>query len=355
MGSEKDPVILEELKIKDTYIKMNINPLYGVFCSPYFKFNNVILSHNITALARGYAFLGSAAFNGILTITDGFCCQPASVVKIKNPKDRKPGLASLSCVQKLESHKNVEITNLGCLDWTSVFNEEKFNEVEFKKINLLANTHFEIFLNNYNLKSPYKMESKEEHITKLLGFSQKANYGGISFKTGLTFLKYRGEKDSSGTGCKILNAIVGAKEDIVIENNITREKRLVTGKHFVNNKRFVNLNLDGVYSFEHIPGFETIVEKDFKLQINELIPETYKEYKKILKGREKVADFLTNFMVGHTLEEVMQEKIKKTEEFFFKIRKINTYKKRKTTVTVPPKKDKFGGDCSSPNVNEYIG
>lgn len=60
-----------ELNNKQTYVKLMINTLYGVFASQFFRLGNTVLADNITAKGRTYVWLLTKSLNCNMTVTDG--------------------------------------------------------------------------------------------------------------------------------------------------------------------------------------------------------------------------------------------------------------------------------------------
>lgn len=103
---ETNNVLKGELDAKQTNIKLMVNTLYGVLASQFFKIGNVVLADNITGKARAGVWMIAKALNGNQTITDGTCYGLKEVFFLKD-EGKKPSLSTLSCLKKLESHRNV--------------------------------------------------------------------------------------------------------------------------------------------------------------------------------------------------------------------------------------------------------
>lgn len=107
---------------KNAGLKLIINATYGVQASSYFDIGNVVVANNITARARGFAWMMAKAFGMYQTITDGGIF---NLNTVNHWKDKRPGLHTLTHINNTKSLKTKTISRittipLGGKEWKLV-------------------------------------------------------------------------------------------------------------------------------------------------------------------------------------------------------------------------------------------
>jgi hypothetical protein len=152
------------------------------------KVNNTIVANNITAKARCEIWKYSRALRGYQSITDGFSYSPDKIHELKR-KERKPGLETLSNLQKLNDHKNIKLITLNNQkNWEQII---KDNTEVLKNLEKYAIDHIKKFWANYNEPIQYNIEHKHEHTATKMLYFKKAHNLRSNYKNDIT-IKIRG-------------------------------------------------------------------------------------------------------------------------------------------------------------------
>lgn len=159
---------------KEKALKLVINTFYGCTASPYFAMGNTVLADNITCRARVECYKLAKALALSQSITDGGNFSLMHVYSLKN-NERKPGLATLSDIQKLEAHRAIKITSLGGIDWPEVFKNPQEHH-HFGLLDSLASKHLEEFWGAYGLGMKISVEHKIDASALTVAFFSKAHY-----------------------------------------------------------------------------------------------------------------------------------------------------------------------------------
>ena len=161
-------------KNKEQFYKNIINSLYGVLASRYFSVSNTILTNNITDTVRTQIWMLSRPLNAIQTITDGCSFELNNIFQLKKKIDKKPGLATLSNLEKLKNHRSIKAMSLNGLDWKTILNERDSFYID--NINDYVTKHCDEFWQHYDLKINYNLIHKMEHLSFEMYTFKKTNY-----------------------------------------------------------------------------------------------------------------------------------------------------------------------------------
>jgi hypothetical protein len=182
MKKEMDPERKAHLFAQQENLKLQINTLYGVLASPYFKTGNTVVANNITARGRVGAWMLAKSLLLNQSITDGghYSLEQVTYLKTHLKYKKKPGLHHLSDVHELKKHRSIEVKPLGGVSWEHHFNGKDINHEAFKNLDELAYQHVKDFWSHYDLDFPYKNEKPIEHkinnLTHTAIYWGKANY-----------------------------------------------------------------------------------------------------------------------------------------------------------------------------------
>jgi DNA polymerase family B len=272
-------------------LKLLINTLYGVFCSPYFSVSNTVLANCITARARLGVWMASRALNGIQCITDGFAYSPVDVFKLKtdNINFKKPGLKMFSNLELLKKNYYVESTSLGEIDWKPIFLNNSFHDCNYyQSLDQNVEEHLASFWSSYNLSIPYKVEHKLENTGTKMVYFKRAHYAILKLDGSILY-KFRGlhetEKEvDNPTYFQLAKSLLKGDGYFVFnnENTVFLEHELNTINDFFMSKKKVLINGDGsVIEAKNIliPGFSRINKKIFHYNLSDMPSLTSKMYK----------------------------------------------------------------------------
>ena len=117
MRKTSDPVKKKQYHVVQEMLKLMINLVYGCITSVYFPTNNTVIANNITARCRVEVWKLAKALSLCNTITDGGMYEAHKIPFLKQG-GKKPGMATLSDIRKLEKHRSIRVGPLGGIDWT---------------------------------------------------------------------------------------------------------------------------------------------------------------------------------------------------------------------------------------------
>ena len=192
-----------ELHAKQSALKLMVNTLYGVIGSLYFPVGNTVIANKITASIRVAVWQMSKALNTIQSITDGgfYGLQKVNYLKTDVKSFRKPSLATLSDLQKLQNSDYVEPGCLGeNIDWESIVDnlfDDRLSERERDIINQIdktARNHIQNFWAAYDLDFKFDVEHKTDNFALRVAYWSKADYAFVNYK-GVRNYKIRGAKE----------------------------------------------------------------------------------------------------------------------------------------------------------------
>lgn len=174
MKDAKSPVQKEYYNALQNGVKLNVNTLYGCFCSPYFPIGNAVVADNITAKARAHAWLSSKGLGFIQSITDGGS-YPINSVWYLTEGGKKPSLATFSKIPALRKHRCLKRGPLLEVEHSmSVDNPDR--EKIMAQLDDAATKHLEKFWAPYKIKMAYKLEHKLENCFSRAAYWGKSNY-----------------------------------------------------------------------------------------------------------------------------------------------------------------------------------
>ena len=289
-------------------LKLLVNTLYGVFCSPYFSVSNTILANNITARARLGVWQSSRVLNGIQCITDGFAYSPTQVFQLKeNQTMKKPGLNVLSDLDLLQNHRFIETIDLGNMDWKTIFETNSFDEIPYYQ-NLDENVeeHLARFWSSYDLTIPYQVEHKKENTGMKMVYFKRAHYAILKRNQEILY-KFRGlhlnsVEDENPTFFKLAKALLVDDSEFRLDEKNTvynttelntindyfqslkkrdREKKERLKKESEENQKEVIIPIieSKIEREILIPGFPRIDQKIFHFNLSDLPSLNFKMYK----------------------------------------------------------------------------
>lgn len=286
-------------------LKLLVNTLYGVFCSPYFSVSNTILANCITARARLGVWMASRPLKGIQCITDGFAYSPTDVFQLKNANSsfKKPGLQTLSNLELLKNNFYVKNIYLGNIDWKNVFLNNNFHEnTYYQNLDQNVEEHLTTFWKCYDLSIPYKVEHKKENTGLKMVYFKRAHYA-IMKMNGDILYKFRGMhensvKEENPTFFKLSEALLKEvpKFQLDDENTVFKTTELNTiNDYFMSLKRIKkrmdeNIQKKCISNIESedteadvveilIPGFPRVDKKEFHYNLSDMPALNYKMYR----------------------------------------------------------------------------
>ena len=156
-------------------LKLFINTFYGIFCSYFFKVNNIVVADRITATIRAACWLLSKPLNLKQTITDGGFAELNNLFQFKKKGTlKKPGLDVLSSEQNMLDYRYIEKTSLNEINWDKAFEDKNSMFVNNKYITSSVESHVKLFWSRYNIDIPFSLEIK--NILYKGAYLQKAHY-----------------------------------------------------------------------------------------------------------------------------------------------------------------------------------
>ena len=218
LKGETDPEYLY-YQARQEALKVFINALYGVICSPYFSIGNTVVANNITAIIRTETWKMAKGLRLNQTITDGGHYRPNEVLAFKKTKQNwsKPGFEVLSNIDTAPDSRQrrtpFEVVRLGGYDWDDIIpryangefdddikrigelteaKEYEKLEAEFKdniyyktlhQVDEIAYNHCQEFWSNYGLDVAIKYEHKPENIALKTAWYGKGDYAFKLAKT----------------------------------------------------------------------------------------------------------------------------------------------------------------------------
>jgi len=220
----------------NTFLKLVINTLYGVIASSYFSgdkagLSNYVVANNITARARGLAWLMAKGLNSYMSITDGGVFPINKVLRYK-----RKSLNLLSMIfNNKHTDKNLRrfVNEVPLMDEVFDCNKPVTKE-ELNKIDKQAYKHLKNEFKGIDIldNDQYDFESKGHFIQ--LTLHSKADYRLIDYAGNVKIaMRSMTKIDDPVTGEKVINPIANKIFDDI--------KNGVANKYVVNDKKFLSL------------------------------------------------------------------------------------------------------------------
>lgn len=174
----------------------------------------------------------------------------------------------------------------------------------------MAESHFQHFLNTYNLKSLFRLEHKPEHFGMAAATIQKANYMILTLK-GNVIAKVRGLKPYDPLNSEVTYDLLKK----IVANNVskkmlpykTTEICLTTGKTYLQSVNHSTKKVEEL-SKDHLmlPGFPMEKSHHYLVPLSDRTIPDLKTYRKIKKAENDVRELLISFLTRYSLEKVLE-------------------------------------------------
>ena len=275
-------------------LKLFINTLYGVICSPYYNCGNTVVANNITASARVGVWQMNKSLGTVQSITDGGMYSLKFIRHLHLDDDsRKPSLTMLSSRNKLEKHRNICFENIS-------------NILDLKQLDKYIHTHISTFWQHYDITFDFTVEHKS--VFPIASYCGAAHYYIPAPNYDSSKPKYKIRGHNSNSDFFQTDSIKLFLEQLVLlhQNNIDifDIPHDYNTEKILSSKQIIKANQQPL-SFDFL-GCNITTDNIFRLNLTHLPMPNYKTFLQLKKKSEDISlyandingynsDFISNY------------------------------------------------------------